>query len=134
MVDIGQPSTLLDVKIDHHAQIEPALGRADAGDISHPLDVRLGGPEFPVEVVGQEGRPHAARLAPPPKLWDSLQPAPSHASSDSVAAHGLALVGQFFIHLKRTHCAVAPRVAFIEPHQQGAILGFLTLMGLLAQP
>ena len=53
------------VKVDHHAQVQPALRRPDEGDIRDPFTIRRRRSKVSSQVVLNMLRTHAALLSPP---------------------------------------------------------------------
>ena len=85
--------------------------------------VGISGGEVPLEMVPNVCGPDPALFAaPPPTLWDAIQPVPGHKLGDSVAAGGLAFIGQDLVHPGHAHHAVAGCMVLTDAPEQTAVV------------
>lgn len=96
----------LAVKVDYHAQKQPAFGGADLGDIGHPFGVGLKRDEVALEMIGDaDGSQPRWLVAPGPGHGDAVDAVAAHQACDPIETGLFAFKAEFFVHAPASHHA-----------------------------
>ena len=105
---VGVHDYSVGAKIDDHCQIQPALRRAQVGDVTGPLLISALRAEVLVNQVGGDTQP-VARIGgdPKPPRRSGTQAQPAHALGHCLAVHRHALGLQLFGKARRAITALS---------------------------